>query len=54
LSADELVDESVKANVQRSVEELNGDPLLTHLVEEGKLKIVGAEYALHSGKVTLL
>jgi carbonic anhydrase len=54
-SKDALTEESIRANVQHSVDELSHrEPLLEHLIEEGKLKIVGAEYNLNSGKVELL
>lgn len=50
-----LTDESIKANVEQSVHELShSEPLLSHLVEQGKVKIVGAEYHLHTGKVEVL
>jgi carbonic anhydrase len=54
-STDTLTEQSIRANVQQSVDDLSHrEPLLQHLVEEGKLKIVGAEYELHSGKVKVL
>ena len=49
-----LTDQSIKANVEQSVHELSHTPLLEHVVEQGKLKIVGAEYHLHTGKVEVL
>lgn len=54
MSHDELLERSVRANVARSVDELADDRLLARLVEEDKLKIVGAEYHLHSGEVRLI
>jgi carbonic anhydrase len=54
-SKDALTEQSIRANVQHSVDELShSGPLLEHLVEKGKLKIVGGEYNLESGKVELL
>jgi carbonic anhydrase len=54
-SKDALTEQSIRANVQQSVDDLSHrEPLLEHLVEEGKLKIVGAEYELQSGKVQVL
>ena len=45
----------MQANVKHSVDELQSQrPLLEHLVEKGKLKIVGAEYNLKSGTVEVL
>jgi carbonic anhydrase len=50
-----LVEQSIQANVKNSVDELShSGPLLEHLVEKGKLKIVGGEYDLKSGKVQVL
>jgi carbonic anhydrase len=54
LSEDELVEQSISANIERALEDLQAQPILSHLVEAGDLKIVGAEYDLHSGKVRLL
>jgi carbonic anhydrase len=55
VSKDALVDQSIQANIKNSVEELgHTEPLLEHLVEKGKLKIVGGEYNLKSGKVELV
>jgi carbonic anhydrase len=54
-SENALTEQSIRANVQQSVDELSHrDPLLEHLVDKGELKIVGAEYHLESGKVELL
>jgi len=54
LSAEDLLSRSIRANVERNVEELKRVPLLSHLIEDGKLKIVGAEYEFHSGRVALV
>ena len=54
-SKEALTEQSIRANVKQSVDELShSEPLLEHLVEKGKLKIVGAEYQLKSGKVEVL
>jgi len=54
-SKDTLTEQSIRAHVERCVDVLSHkEPLLEHLVEKGKLKVVGAEYHLHSGKVELL
>lgn len=51
----DLLDNSVKENAKRVVQQLeHADPLLSHLIEAGKLEIVGARYDLDSGKVELL
>ena len=54
-STDALTEQSIQANIKHSVDELShSEALLEHLVEKGKLKIVGAEYNLESGKVDLV
>ena len=51
----ELVDVAVKANVRACIEELvQGSPILAARIAEGRLKIVGAEYHLESGRVELV
>ncbi len=48
----DVVSNCVRINVQHVVTELRGsEPILKELVETGKLKIVGARYDLHTGKV---
>lgn len=54
LSGDPL-DNAVKANVQMVVEKLKSSPpILSQLVEQGKLQIVGARYDLDSGVVSMI
>lgn len=48
------VEEATKANVLHQVEVLKQSPLVTELIDQDKLKIVGAYYSLNSGEVTLL
>lgn len=49
------LDNAVRANVQLVVEQLkSSDPILSHLVKDGKIKIVGARYDLESGKVEMI
>jgi carbonic anhydrase len=51
----ELLDRATRANIRRSVNTLRtAYPLLTDLVTSGKLKVVGAEYQLNSGKVDIV
>ena len=51
----DIEENSIIANIQYQVQELNErSTLLSGLVQEGKLKIVGGIYNLSSGKVTLL
>jgi carbonic anhydrase len=54
VSADALVERSVQANVHQAVEDLRSESLLSHLIEKGSLKVVGAEYHLHTGEVELV
>lgn len=49
---DELINQSVRANVRSSVEHLSsGSTVLESLISEGKLVVVGAEYSLETGEV---
>jgi carbonic anhydrase len=51
----DVVDNAVRINVENVVAELRtSKPLLSELVSEGKLTIVGAVYSLDTGKVTWL
>lgn len=50
-----LIHAAVRANVARSVQRLwRGSDILEQLIGEDQLKIVGAEYAIETGKVTFL
>lgn len=51
----EFVAAVVEENVRRTVADLRtGSEVLANLEKEGKIKIVGALYSLHTGEVTLL
>lgn len=51
----DLTANTVRINVQMVVEQLRASkPVLAHLVSEGKLRIVGAVYALDTGRVEWL
>ena len=52
-SGDRLENAS-KANVLVQVENLKSSPVISQLIQEGKLKVVGGYYDLDTGKVTLL
>ena len=54
MSAVFLKSDAVVANVQYQVTKLKRSKLLTGLVEEGKLKIVGGCYDLDTGEVTIV
>lgn len=55
LSESRLVERSIRANVSAAVDELeSGDSLVSELADAGKLKVVGAEYQLETGRVVLL
>jgi len=50
-----LLDNAIKANVERGVTRLKGlEPILAGAVRLGKVRIVGATYDLRTGKVMLL
>ena len=46
--------ETIKRNVMLQVDRLNSSPLLSDLIAQGKLKIVGAYYSLKTGEVSLI
>ena len=48
------VESAVKANVMEQIKIINSSPVITQLVQEKKLKIVGAYYDLELGKVNLI
>jgi carbonic anhydrase len=51
----DAVENAMRANVRETVRHLrSSDPILSHLVHDGKLKIVGGRYDLDSGKVEIL
>ncbi|MCC7478141.1 carbonic anhydrase [bacterium] len=51
----DLVENAVRENVRQVVNRLReSEPILAHMVKEGKLKVVGAYYYLESGRVELL
>jgi len=50
---DKLLKASIHANILAATNQLmHGSQMLEQLVQQGKLKIVGAEYSLESGEVT--
>ena len=52
---DAMLDESAKNNVKMTIEDiLKSSPILTELIKEGQLKIVGAFYDLTTGKVVFM
>ena len=52
--SEEFYVETIKRNVMLQAERLQASPLLHDLVEQGKLKIVGAYYSLKTGEVSVL
>jgi carbonic anhydrase len=55
LPAASQLDAAIKQNVMNQVQSLNSSPaLLQPAVTAGQLKVVGAEYTLRTGKVTIL
>lgn len=55
-SADKkYVEEVIKVNVQETIDDIRErSPIMAGLEKEGKIKIVGAYYNLHTGEVSLL
>ncbi len=52
MKGDDLLDNAVRANVLRVVDELEtSEPILAELVHDGKLEVVGARYDLDTGEV---
>ncbi|MBD3157996.1 MAG: carbonic anhydrase [Candidatus Lokiarchaeota archaeon] len=52
LPFDELVDQAVRKNIERVIEDIkNQSPLLQGLAETGKMKFVGAYYSFDTGEV---
>ena len=50
---DKLSQHAVRSNVFASVNQLrHGSAVLENLIDQGKLKVVGAEYSLETGEVT--
>ena len=51
--SDKLLASAIRANILASTNHLrHGSEILEHLIQEGKLKIIGAEYSLETGVVT--
>jgi len=51
----DLLHNSIISNVQIGVDKLNNsDPVISKMVKEGKVKVVGANYDLKTGEVKLL
>lgn len=48
------LENACKANILAQVEKLKASPVLSGLIKEGKLKIVGGYYDLDTGKVSLV
>ena len=52
--AGDKVENAVKANVRLQAQRCKASPVLNQLIEEGKLKIVGAYYDLDTGACTIV
>lgn len=54
-SKDEILENAIKENVKNTSREImEKSSIVQHLVHENKLKIVGAEYSLHTGNVEMI
>lgn len=51
---DDLVDQTVRANVRLTVDAIRDSALLSSIVNRGELQVVGAYYSLETGKVEFL
>jgi carbonic anhydrase len=52
---DALVEQAVRANIRASADHLrHGSQVLEHLIRDGRLMVVGAEYSLETGVVEFL
>ena len=47
-----LVEETADANIKTSVADIKASKIIQHLIEEGKVSVIGAKYDLASGVVT--
>ncbi|MEB3277617.1 MAG: carbonic anhydrase [Lyngbya sp.] len=54
IQANQTLETAVKANVKLQIEKLKTSPVLTKLVQEGNLKIVGGYYNLETGQIELV
>ncbi|MGI6453910.1 MAG: carbonic anhydrase [Syntrophomonadaceae bacterium] len=52
LSGDELCQKVEDENISATIREIEKSPVIHHLVDQGKLKVIGAKYCLDSGKVS--
>jgi carbonic anhydrase len=50
--ADQILDAAIHENVTMTEQALGQVPTFADAIQSGKLKIVGYEYQLHTGKVT--
>lgn len=48
------LEDTAKANVKVQVETLKASPVISQLIKEGKLKVVGGYYDLDTGRVTMV
>ncbi len=48
------LENAVKANVFQQIKIINSSPVITQLVQENKLKVVGGYYDLDQGKVYII
>ncbi len=53
-SAGDRLENAIKANVMQQVEKLKSSPIISQLINEGKLTVVGGYYDLDTGAVSLV
>ena len=49
----DLLENAVRANIELTISQLKGSPILAEAIQKGELKIVGARYDLDTGAVAL-
>lgn len=54
IQANQSLEEATKANVKFQIKNLQASPVLSQLIQEGKLKIVGGYYNLETGTIELV
>lgn len=53
-SGDDLVDQAVRANIRLTADAIRDSGLLSKMVKDGELEVVGAYYSLETGRVEFL
>lgn len=54
LPAEERLEAATRVNIRNQVRHLSEQPVLADLIAKGEIAIVGAEYYLHTGRISLV